>query len=81
MRVWLTADESRRRCRPTRSCSSTTGRENLLALEAVLEPLGSTVVDGRLGRGGAARSCSSEDFAVILLDVQMPGMDGFETAG
>ena len=54
--------------------------KNLLALEAIL--------DGRLGHnlvkansGEQALKCVlNQDFAVILLDVQMPGMDGLETA-
>jgi len=53
--------------------------ENLLALEAILEPLGL-----RLVRAGSAeealRHVLQEQFAVILLDVQMPGTDGLETA-
>jgi PAS domain S-box-containing protein len=53
--------------------------ENLLALEAILEPLGQRLV--RASSGGDALRCLLErDFAVILLDVQMPGMNGFETA-
>ena len=53
--------------------------ENLLALEAILEPLGERTV--RAHSGDEALKCLlTEDFAVILLDVQMPGMDGFETA-
>ena len=53
--------------------------DNLLALEAVLEPLGAELV--RAGSGEEAlRALLSGDFAVIILDVQMPGMDGFETA-
>ncbi len=53
--------------------------ENLLALEAVLAPLGARVT--RAGSGEAAlRAVLKEEFAAILLDVQMPGMDGFETA-
>ena len=53
--------------------------DNLLALEAVLEPLGAELV--RAGSGEEAlRHLLSADVAVIILDVQMPGMDGFETA-
>lgn len=53
--------------------------ENLLALEAILEPLGHRIV--RAGSGEEAlRAVLRHDFAVILLDVQMPGMNGFETA-
>ncbi len=53
--------------------------ENLLALEAVLEPTGCRLVSVRSG-DGALRALLKDDFAVILLDVQMPGLDGFETA-
>lgn len=52
---------------------------NLLALEAILEPLGQRLVRASSGQE-ALRYLLREDFAVILLDVQMPGMDGFETA-
>lgn len=52
---------------------------NLLALEAILEPLGQRLVQASSGQE-ALRHLLREDFAVILLDVQMPDMDGFETA-
>ena len=52
---------------------------NLLALEAVLEELGHRLV--RAGSGEEAlRRLLDQDFAVILLDVRMHGLDGFETA-
>ena len=64
-----------------RFCSSTTGPQNLLALEAILDPLG---YEPRQGADRAAEALRillhRDDFAVILLDVQMPGMDGFEAA-
>ena len=53
--------------------------ENLLALEAILEPLGENLVRAPSGEA-ALRAMLHEEFACILLDVQMPGMDGYETA-
>jgi signal transduction histidine kinase/DNA-binding response OmpR family regulator len=52
---------------------------NLLALEAVLAPLGHRLIKARSGRE-ALRFLLDEDCALILLDVQMPELDGFETA-
>lgn len=53
--------------------------ENLLALEAVLEPLGHELVRASSGPD-ALRELLSGAFAVILMDVEMPLMDGYETA-
>jgi PAS domain S-box-containing protein len=50
-----------------------------LALKAVLSPLGYRIVEADSGVA-ALRCVLAENFAVILLDVLMPGMDGFETA-
>lgn len=52
---------------------------NLLALAAVLKPLGVRVVEVQSGAAALAE-VEREPFAVALLDVQMPGMDGFEVA-
>jgi signal transduction histidine kinase len=52
---------------------------NLHALEAMLEDLGQNLVKAHSGED-ALRRLLAEDFAVILLDVQMPGLDGFATA-
>jgi len=53
--------------------------ENLVALEAVLSDPGYRIVRARSGRE-ALKEVLDQDFALILLDVVMPGVDGYETA-
>jgi CheY-like chemotaxis protein len=53
--------------------------ENLVALEAILSSLNQTLVPVKSGEE-ALKALLVDEFAVILLDVVMPGMDGFETA-
>ncbi|MFE6687692.1 two-component system response regulator [Streptomyces sp. NPDC057743] len=53
--------------------------ENLVALEAVLGSLATKVVRARSGEE-ALKAMLREEFAVVLIDVLMPGMSGFETA-
>ena len=53
--------------------------ENLDVLETILKDFGQNLVRARSGQE-ALRLLFDRDFAVILLDVRMPGMDGFETA-
>ena len=52
---------------------------NLIALQAILEPLGHDLVSADSG-AAALRHILRHDFAVILLDARMPGLDGYETA-
>jgi signal transduction histidine kinase/DNA-binding response OmpR family regulator len=52
---------------------------NLLALEAVLDTLGVNMVRAVSGPE-ALEAVAKQDFAAVLLDVRMPGMDGFEVA-
>lgn len=62
--------------------------DNLLALRAVLEPLGYELVEASSGEEalrhllapGGGGAPQETEFALIVLDVQMPGLDGFETA-
>ncbi|GAB2928334.1 hypothetical protein GCM10027280_14720 [Micromonospora polyrhachis] len=54
-------------------------RENLMALEAILQGLPVQSVAVESGEA-ALKQLLVDDFAVILLDAQMPDMDGFETA-
>ena len=55
-------------------------RENLIALDAILSSISdTTLVPVRSGEQALAE-LGTEDFAVVLLDVRMPGLDGFETA-
>src|SRR5438132_151588 len=52
---------------------------SLLALEAILDSLGQNLVRAYSGEE-ALRRVTTTDFAVVLLDVQMQGLDGFQTA-
>src|ERR1700687_1085671 len=52
---------------------------NVVALKAALDGVECRVVTADSGRD-ALKCVLAQDFAVILLDVRMPGMDGFETA-
>jgi CheY-like chemotaxis protein len=54
-------------------------RDNLLALEAILQGLPVLTVGAESGEE-ALKRLLVDDFALILLDAQMPSMDGFETA-
>jgi PAS domain S-box-containing protein len=54
-------------------------RENLLALEAILNKLGENLIKANSG-GEALKFLLKNEAAVILLDVDMPHMDGFQTA-
>ena len=54
-------------------------KDKLLALSAVLEPLGQNIIEAHSGKE-ALRLILKNEFAVILMDVSMPTMDGFETA-
>lgn len=54
-------------------------RNNLLALESILAETGENLVTADSGTA-ALRQLLHQDFAVVLLDVQMPDLDGFETA-
>ena len=53
--------------------------KNLFALSALLEDLGARIHCAQSGEE-ALRQVLKRDFAAILLDVRMPGIDGFETA-
>lgn len=53
--------------------------ENLLVLESILEPINCNIIKATSGNK-ALSLMLDYDFALVLLDVQMPEMDGFETA-
>src|SRR4051794_18257126 len=54
-------------------------RDKMLSYQAILSDLEENLVCAKSGKE-ALRCLLKQDFAVILLDVNMPGMDGFETA-
>jgi two-component system sensor histidine kinase/response regulator len=53
-------------------------RANLLALEAVLDPLGYRIVRATSGEE-ALKHVGEQDFVLIVMDVHMPGLDGYQT--
>jgi CheY-like chemotaxis protein len=53
--------------------------ENLIALDAILSPLNQILVPVQSG-AQALQALQAEEFALVLLDILMPGMSGFETA-
>jgi len=53
--------------------------DNLLALSAILSSLGHGMVRAHSGEE-ALKAMLSDEFALVILDVQMPGMDGYATA-
>ncbi|MET7393189.1 response regulator [Dactylosporangium sp. NPDC005572] len=65
--------------RPARVLLVDDRRDNLLALEAILQGLPVQTVGAESGEE-ALKHLLVDDFALILLDAQMPTMDGFETA-
>jgi PAS domain S-box-containing protein len=52
---------------------------NLLSLRAILDELGQNIIEAHSGEE-AAEQVQAKDFAVVVLDVMMPGINGFETA-
>ncbi|MFL5752022.1 MAG: response regulator, partial [Bacteroidia bacterium] len=54
--------------------------DNLLSIETILAPAGYRFVKANSGRQALKTLLSEYDFALILMDVQMPNLDGFETA-
>lgn len=55
-------------------------KENLLSLQVILADRGYEFVEATSGKDALRILLKSQDFAIILMDVQMPLMDGFETA-
>jgi signal transduction histidine kinase len=55
-------------------------KENLLSLQVVLADRGYQFVEATSGKDALRILLKNQDFAIILMDVQMPLMDGFETA-
>src|SRR5215213_10087431 len=54
--------------------------DNLLSIETILEPSGYQFVKAQSGRQALKILLTEYDFAMILMDVKMPNLNGFETA-
>ncbi len=55
--------------------------DNLFSMETILETAGYQIVKANSGRQALKILLTDFDFALILMDVEMPNLDGFETAG
>ena len=54
--------------------------DNLLSIETILEPSGYAIKKAESGRAALRVLLKEDDFTLILMDVQMPGLNGFDTA-
>src|SRR5215204_1811785 len=54
--------------------------DNLFSIEAILERDNYSIVKATSGRGALKILLTQHDFSLILMDVQMPDLNGFETA-
>src|SRR5712675_3605524 len=54
--------------------------DNLFSIEAILEKDNYTIVKANSGRSALKILLTEQDFSLILMDVQMPDLNGFETA-
>jgi len=79
MSLYATAPVKEPQAKPVKLLLVDDRPANLTALEAVLETLGQEIETANSGKDAITR-VSQEEFAVIVLDVMMPEMDGFETA-
>lgn len=72
--------DSKNEVRPVKILIVDDKKENLLSLQVSLADLGFEFVEASSGKDALRILLKSQDFAIILMDVQMPLMDGFETA-
>src|SRR5512133_1161381 len=66
--------------RPVKILAVDDREDNLLSIETILEQEDYTVVKDTSGRAALKILLTEQDFTLILMDVQMPDMNGFETA-
>src|SRR6478672_13109001 len=66
--------------RPVKILAVDDREDNLLSIETILEQEDYTVVKATSGRAALKILLTEQDFTLILMDVQMPDMNGFETA-
>ena len=65
---------------PVRILAVDDREDNLLSIETILEQEHYTIVKANSGRAALKILLTQHDFSLILMDVQMPDLNGFETA-